>query len=401
MIGALADGRSTFRGFLESEDCLATKNAFEAMGVSIQVQEGKLEVDGVGLLGLKKPAGAMDLGNSGTSMRILLGILAGQNFEATLTGDESLCSRPMRRVTHPIKQMGAQIKGRDKGNFAPLTIRGGKLRGIDFENKLLSAQVKSAIVFAGLYAETPTVVREPIPSRDHTEIFLKAAQAPVRVENNIIRVSRASQLTPIHCDIPGDPSAAAFFVVGAAIQKNSRLTIENVCLNPTRCGWIDVLKRMGAQIDIQVQSDYPEKVGVLQVQGSALKGTRLLPEEIPSLIDEIPILMVAMALADGESMISGAEELRVKETDRIHSMVSNLSNLGADLEELPDGCMIRGVSDLNGGEVTGFGDHRTVMSMAIASLRTKGTVQISDVDCVKTSFPSFFESFSRLRKPEA
>ncbi|MBI3316594.1 MAG: 3-phosphoshikimate 1-carboxyvinyltransferase [Candidatus Omnitrophica bacterium] len=401
MFGALSDGESSYTHFLEAEDCLSTLEAFRAMGVSIDHKKGsgKITIHGVGLRGLKAPEREIYLGNSGTSMRVLMGILAGQKFEVTLTGDPSLTSRPMRRVTDPLKKMGAQIKGKDNGNFAPITIRGGKLKGIDFDNHLASAQVKSALLFAGLYAEGQTKIRETISSRDHTERFLQSAGASFKRAGQWLVVEKTEHLKPFHAEIPGDISAAAFFITAAAMTRGSSLTVEKVCLNPTRTGLIRVLERMGASIQTTVTQTDPEPLGIIQVQGRKLKGTRISKDEIPSLIDELPILMTAMAVAEGESLISGAEELRVKETDRIHSMAVNLNRLGAQLEELPDGCIIRGGAKLYGGKVTSFGDHRTAMSMAIAALTLEaGEVVIEDTDCVATSFPSFFDELNRLRK---
>lgn len=400
MFGALSEGESSYSHFLEAEDCLNTLEAFQAMGVSASLEKGKgkILIRGAGLRGLKAPIKDLYLGNSGTTMRLLLGILAGQKFEATLTGDPSLSSRPMKRVTEPLKKMGAQIKGRDNANFSPLTIHGGKLKGIDFDNKLSSAQVKSAILLAGLYAEGETRVMEKIPSRDHTERFLEASGAHFRKDGEWLTVTRTEKLRPFEAEIPGDISAAAFFITGAAMTPGSSVTIEKVCLNATRTGILDVLKRMGADIKIQMTQKLPEPLGIIEVKGGPLKGTRIAKEEIPSLIDELPILMTAMAAAEGESLISGAEELRVKETDRIHSMVTNLKAVGAKIEELPDGCLIKGVGRFKGASVQSFGDHRTAMSLAIASLVMDGAVTINGTECVATSFPTFFSEFERLQK---
>ncbi|MBN1689152.1 MAG: 3-phosphoshikimate 1-carboxyvinyltransferase [Candidatus Omnitrophica bacterium] len=399
MFGALAKGTSRFSHFLEADDCLRTMKAFRDMGVSIEhgPGSGNVVVHGVGLQGLKKPVQELDFGNSGTSMRLMLGILAGQNFEATLIGDDSLSSRPMKRVTQPLKQMGAQIKGRDKGNFAPLSIRGGKLNGIRFENKLSSAQVKSAILLAGLFAEGETSVEELIASRDHTERFLESCGAIFQKSGTETKVQRTQELQSFQMEIPGDISSAAFFITGAAMIPGSELVVEKICLNPTRTGVLEVLKRMGAEIRIEQTQDKPEPLGRLEVKGKKLVGTRIVKQEIPSLIDELPILMTAMALAQGESLISGAEELRVKETDRIHSMVKNLTAVGGHIQELPDGCLIRGVEKFQGRKVQSLGDHRTAMSMAIATLAMEGALEIEDVDCVRTSFPDFFAEFDRLR----
>ncbi len=400
MFGALSQGTSSYSHFLEAEDCLHTMQAFQALGVPIQLEKGKgkITIEGVGLSGLKAPSKEIYLGNSGTSIRLLMGIMSGQRFEVTFTGDPSLSLRPMSRVTKPLKQMGAQIKGKDNGNFAPLTIHGGKLKGIDYENKLASAQVKSAILFAGMYAEGPTRIHEYLPSRDHTERFLYAAGAKFQRQDSWLTIQKTDSLKPFSADIPGDISAAAFFMVGAAIIPGSHVTFENVCLNPTRTGIIEVLKRMGAKVKITLTQELPEPLGIIEVEGARLKGTRIVREEIPSLIDELPALMIAMALAEGESMISGAEELRVKETDRIHSMVTNLKAVGAQAEELPDGCLIKGVKSLQGGQVQSFGDHRTAMSFAIANLAMKNELKIEDTECVATSFPSFFDELARLKK---
>lgn len=400
LFGALAEGESAYENFLEAEDCLHTLDAMRRMGVEIHHEKGtgKVRISGRGLHKLSAPGPELYLGNSGTSMRLLLGILAGQRFEAVLSGDPSLSVRPMRRVTDPLKQMGAQIKGKENGNFAPLTIRGGKLRGIDFDNKLSSAQVKSALLFAGMYAEGRTIVREAIPSRDHTERFLEAAGARFqRIGNNLI-VEKTEMLLPLRARVAGDISSAAFFIVGAAMTPGSDVTVQNVGLNPTRTGLLEVLKRMGAKIETQVSQTVPEPMGTIHVCGGKLKGTGITHEEIPSLIDELPVLMVAMALAEGESLVSGAAELRVKETDRIQSMVRNLKAIGASIEELADGSLIRGVEEFHGATVESFGDHRTAMSMGVASLAAKGTITVNDTACIATSYPAFTDHFQQLLK---
>ena len=398
LFGALAAGESSYQNFLEAEDCLRTLGALQAMGVPIDHQMGKgnVRITGRGLGGLQAPSKELYLGNSGTSMRLFLGVLAGQKFEAILTGDPSLSGRPMRRVTDPLKQMGAQIKGRDNANFSPLTVRGGKLKGIEFDNKLSSAQVKSALLFAGMYAEGKTVIREKIRSRDHTERFLSASGAKFKKEGESLTVEKSDALKPFHAKIPGDISSAAFFIVGAAMIPGSELLVKDVGLNPTRTGLLDVLKRMGAMIETRVTQEVPEPMGEILVRGSQLSGTGVTHQEIPSLIDELPILMVAMSLAKGESLISGAAELRVKETDRIRSMVQNLKAVGASIEELPDGCLIKGVAGFRGGTVESFGDHRTAMSLAVASLVSDGPILIEDTGCIATSYPAFTDHFKRL-----
>ncbi|OQA40113.1 MAG: 3-phosphoshikimate 1-carboxyvinyltransferase 1 [Candidatus Omnitrophica bacterium ADurb.Bin314] len=401
LFGSLSDGESRYENFLEGEDCLRTLEALRMMGISIDHVPGSgvITVRGNGVRGLKAPAGEIYLGNSGTSIRLLLGILAGQEFETTLSGDPSLSLRPMRRVTDPLKRMGAQIKGKDNANFAPLTIRGGNLRGIDFDNRLSSAQVKSALLFAGMYADGPTVIRETIASRDHTERFLKAAGANFTREGGLLTIGRTDNLRPFRAKIPGDISSAAFFLAGAAMVPGSEILVRDVGLNPTRTGILDVLKRMGAGIEVRVTQEVPEPLGEIRVRGARLRGTGVGRSEIPSLVDELPVLMVAMSLAEGESLVSGAEELRVKETDRIRSMVRNLKAVGASIEELPDGCFIRGVEALRGGAIDSFADHRTAMSLAIASLASNAPIVVNGTDCIATSYPDFERHFYSVFKP--
>lgn len=400
MFGALAMGKSRFQNFLEADDCFRTVKAFQAMGVPIAFdsRSGTVEIEGQGLQGLKAPSQELDLGNSGTTMRLLLGILAGQRFEAVLTGDDSLRCRPMKRVTKPLKQMGAQIKGREEANYAPLTIHGGRLKGIDLENTLASAQVKSAILLAGLYAEGKTRVFEKVPSRDHTERFLEATGAPFQKEGEWLCVQKADRLLPLQAELAGDFSSAAFFITAAAMLEESRLHVRNVGLNPRRTGLLRILQKMGASIEWEAKEEKLEPSGEIWVRGRRLKGTRVAPDEIPSVIDELPVLMVACALAEGESLISGASELRVKETDRIHSMAVGLNKLGGKVKELPDGCVIEGVKTFQGGEIHSFGDHRTAMAFAIASLASRGEVVLRDSDCVVTSYPLFFKDLAALKK---
>lgn len=398
LFAALAEGKSGFCNFLEAGDCLNTLYVLSSLGTEISYQEGSgnVQVVGKGLMGFRAPAKELDFGNSGTSMRLTMGILAGQNFESTLIGDESLSLRPMKRVTTPLKQMGAQIKGKDNGNYAPIIIRGGKLRGIDFHNKLNSAQVKSTLLLAGLYAEGKTRITETLTGRDHTERFLEMMEANFRKTENTLEIKKTKKLKPFEMRIPGDISSAAFFIVGASMTEGSELMIKDVGLNPTRTGIINVLKRMGASLEVSVSTEKPELIGNIFVKGSKLRGTRITREEIPSLIDELPILMVAMAVAEGESLISGAEELRHKETDRINSMITNLKIVGANIEELPDGCLIKGISKLKEGNVLSYGDHRTAMSFAIASLVSNGEISVEDTACIATSYPEFPEHLEGL-----
>ena len=405
MLGALADGTSEFSHFLESEDCFRTIDAFRVMGATYkfktsETQTGsrttKLIVTGVGLNGLRAPESALYLGNSGTTMRLMLGILAGQSFETRLTGDPSLSARPMKRVTEPLRKMGAEISGKDDANFAPLAIRGGELSGIQWTNQFASAQVKSALLLAGLYAQGSTRVTEPLPTRDHTERLLRLLGVPVEASKSGVAVRRVSTLHPIHMRIPGDFSSAAFFIAAALIVPHSDLRVLDVGLNPSRMGFYHVLKQMGADIKIERQDHGEEPIGDLRVKTSSLKGIDLDPRMVPLLIDELPILMVLCALAQGTTRIRGARELRVKETDRLRSMTEGLKTIGARIEECDDGCTIEGVREFASGSVSSYQDHRTAMSFLIAGLRAKGNVVVRDADCVKISYPDFEGDLKRI-----
>jgi 3-phosphoshikimate 1-carboxyvinyltransferase len=396
MLGALAEGKSHFTNFLDSEDCSRTLQAFQAMGISFERAKSELTVHGKGLHGLIQPKSELDLGNSGTTMRLLLGTLAGQPFESRLTGDASLCKRPMKRVTEPLKQMGAFINGRDHANFAPLTVRGGRLSGIGWRSDIASAQVKSAILLAGLYAEGETWVEEQIASRDHTERLLSAFGASFQQSGFRSTIQKTDRLKAVQFRVPGDISSAAFLIVAALIVPNSNLVVKDVGLNPTRIGLIEVLKSMGAKISFEVTEDKNEPIGTVRVQSSRLNGTVIDKNLIPSLIDELPILMIAFALAEGTSVIRGAEELRVKETDRIHSMARGLKTIGAKVAEQPDGCVIEGIKEFEGGRVSSFGDHRTAMSFLIAGLRSKKGISVQDTACILTSYPEFEADLKRF-----
>ena len=394
MLGALGEGTSEYIHFSEAEDCQKTIEAFSKLGVQYDLQKAvgagpQLKVKGVGLRGLAKPSGELDLGNSGTTMRLILGILAGQPFEARPVGDASLSQRPMRRVTVPLRQMGAAISGRDDANFAPLEIRGGKLSAIEWENKAASAQVKSAILLAGLYADGVTSVCEPLVTRDHTERLLRLFGASIECSEHKVAVQKPECLRAICFDVPGDFSSAAFLIAAALLVKGSNLLVSNVGLNPTRLGFYNVLKSMGAAIEIDRVKDQAEPVGDLRVRGSRLKGITIDRKMTPFLIDELPVLMVLCALAEGISTIFGAQELRIKETDRIRSMASGLRAVGARILEREDGCVIEGVPELLGGRVSSFGDHRTAMSFAVAGLRSRKGVTILDSECIGISYPGF------------
>lgn len=391
MLGALADGATTISGFLEGEDCLATLRAFRAMGVRIEGPEsGQVTVHGVGLHGLHPPTEVLDMGNSGTSMRLMAGILAGQTFDTTLMGDASLMRRPMGRVTTPLAQMGAQIDSAVQGT-APLRIRGGqRLIGIDYPLPVASAQVKSCLLLAGLYAQSVTRITEPAPTRDHTERMLEAFGYPLQRDNErTVALAGGGLLLGAEIDVPADLSSAAFFLVGASIAPGSDLVLEHVGLNPTRSGVIDILRLMGADIEVlEPRLAGTEPVADLRVRYAPLRGLRIPAAFAPLAIDELPALFVAAACAEGETVFAGAEELRVKESDRIQAMADGLTALGITAQPLPDGIIIQG-GDLAGGLIDSHGDHRIAMSFSVAALRAAGPIRVCDCANVNTSFPDF------------
>ena len=390
MLGSLARGTTKVSGFLEGEDSLATLTAFRQMGVDISGPDnGHLIIRGVGMAGLREPPGPLDLGNSGTSMRLLAGLLAGQHFPVTLSGDDSLNSRPMRRVTEPLAQMGAHIETSATGT-APLCIRpGGMLSGINYAMPIASAQVKSSLLLAGLYAQGETCVREPAPTRDHTERMLRGFGYPVRGVGNRICLEGGGELLSTDLDIPADISSAAFFLVGASIAEGSDLLLEHVGINPTRDGVINILRMMGADIQLLNQRDMGgEPVADLQVRSARLRGVKIPVDQVPLAIDEFPVLFVAAACAEGETVVTGAEELRVKESDRIQVMADGLDRLGVTARPTPDGMVIRG-GRIGGGRVDSHGDHRIAMAFSIAALRASAPIQVDDCDNVNTSFPGF------------
>ncbi len=398
MLGALAEGETSISGFLEGEDALATLAAFRRMGVAIEGPDnGRVLVRGVGLHGLREPDGPLDMGNSGTSMRLLCGLLAGQRFPVTLIGDASLSRRPMRRVTDPLARMGAVIETTSSGT-APLHIRPTpQLKGIHYAMPVASAQVKSSLLLAGLYAEGETCVAEPAPARDHTEHMLKAFGYPVRTARGRTCLTGGGRLTGMALDIPGDISSAAFFLVGASIAEGSDLTLTNVGMNPTRTGIVNILRAMGA--DIQVgnwREAGGEPVADLRVRSAPLRGIHIPEDQVPLAIDEFPALFIAAACAEGETVLTGADELRVKESDRIQVMADGLALLGIEVEPKPDGIRVRGAgtgamlgAKRAASEVDSHGDHRIAMSFAVAALRSLGPIAIRDCANVNTSFPGF------------
>ena len=397
MFGALAKGTTHITGFLMGEDCLSTIDCFRKMGVKIDVSDKEVVVHGVGMHGLKCPDEQLYTGNSGTTTRLLCGILAGQNFDVTMTGDASIQKRPMKRVITPLSKMGAKIDGVD-GNYCPLTLHGAnnKLTGITYELPVASAQIKSAVLLAGLYADGKTTVIEPACSRDHTERMLRALGADVKSEGRTIILTPPEDLTAKDVAVPADISSAAFFLVAGAIIPNSEITIKNVGVNPTRTGILDVLKAMGADITESNFRDEVEPTCDLTVKSSKLKGTIIGGEVIPRLIDELPVLAVAAAFAEGQTVIKDAQELKVKESNRIAAMVCELSKAGADVKETDDGMIINGGNKLSGASFETYNDHRIAMSMAVCALGCESESEILNPDVVAISYPDFFDTLKKL-----
>jgi len=390
MLGAIADGVTEVSGFLEGADSLATLRALHALGVSITGPDaGRVRIQGVGLRGLRAPSSELDLGNSGTSMRLLAGLLAGQSFATTLVGDPSLSRRPMRRVTEPLRRMGARIETTDRGT-APLRITPvAGLAPIDYRMPVASAQVKSGLLLAGLYAGGETCVTEPAPSRDHTERMLAAFGYPVRRAGPRVRVTGGGRLSACRLEIPGDISSAAFFLVGASIAPGSDLTLEQVGVNLTRIGVLNILRTMGADIALTNPRDLDgEPVADVRVRSAPLQGIVIPRDQVPLAIDEFPALFIAAACARGKTLLTGAEELRVKESDRIRVMADGLAALGVVVTPRADGIEITG-GDYGGGQVDSGGDHRVAMAFAIAALRARAPLKVRRCANVKTSFPGF------------
>jgi len=399
ILGSLARGKTRASGFLASRDTLATANAFRSMGVGVEVGTGRVEIAGNGLFGLEAPRKTIDAENSGTTARLLTGVLSAQSFRSTITGDDSLRRRPMSRVTVPLRSMGARISG--EGEVLPLHITGSGLRGMDYRSPVASAQVKSAILLAGLYAAGRTSVTEPERTRDHTERMLRYFGVPVEISGTRVSVGPGVEFSGTELEIPSDISSAAFFIVAALVNPGSEIMVKNVGLNPLRTGVLDILGEMGADISVENRRECcGEPVGDLVARHGALRSVRIEGESVSRAIDELPVISVAACFAEGETVISGAGELRVKETDRISAMAGELSKLGAEIRETPDGMIINGTGELRGARCESRGDHRVAMSLAVAATRARGETVIGDAGCVSISFPEFFPLFETLVDPK-
>lgn len=398
IFGSLAQGKTTITRFLDGEDCLMTIKAFQSMGVQIEQKDNKVVIESDGITGLKEPLMPIDLGNSGTTARLLLGVLAGLPFHTTLFGDESLTARPMDRIRDPLLRMGAQIDGRNNGSNLPIAVRGQSLAGITFHPPVKSAQVKSGVLLAGLLANGETSVIETTKTRDHTENMLVAFDGDITVEGNKVTVQGKQSLSGTEIEVPGDISSAAFFIVGALLVPGSELTIKNVGLNPTRTGILDVLKEMKADLSIiETKRVGGESIGDIKIKYSKLIGVDVAGDVIPRMIDELPILALLATQAKGKTVIRDAEELRYKETDRIASVVNILKTLGGKVEATKDGMIIEGETPLIGEQVDSNGDHRLGMMIAIASLICQEAVTLTNPDVINISYPTFFEDLASLQ----
>lgn len=399
MIGGIAEGRTKVTGFLTAEDTINSARAMISLGAEIEgIGTETLIIKGKGLRRLSEPENILDLGNSGTGIRLLMGLLAGQDFFSVLTGDASLRKRPMARVAEPLRQMGANITGREGGKKAPIAITGSKLKGIDYKSPIASAQVKSSLLLAGLYADGETSITEPMKSRDHTERMLRAFGAEIKEKDLTVSIKGGQRLNAAELNVPADISSAAFFLVAASIVEGSDVVINNVGINPTRTGILDVLKSMGADIELFNKRDFGfEPVADIRVRYSALKGTTVSGGLVPRTIDEFPILCIAAALSDGETIIRDAKELRIKESDRIAAMAEGLRRMGVEIEEFEDGLRIVGRERLNGARCRSFGDHRIAMAFIIAGLKADGETVVEDTEWISTSFPDFMEKLNLLK----
>ena len=395
ILGAVAEGRSEISNLLISADVEATIRCLEQLGIRFDKSDHKVIVYGKGLQGLLASPDKLDCGNSGTTIRLLMGLLAGQMFQSVLIGDESISKRPMKRVAEPLIQMGAAIYLTHE-NYAPLKILGHKLHGIDYELPVASAQVKSAILLAGLNAEGETALRGRINSRDHTERLLAHLGAKIRLEKDSIALAGQGQLCANKIDVPGDISAASFWMAAATITPGASVEFDYVGLNQTRMGFLNLLRKMGADVEWNITSENPEPCGRLRVSSASIKGVEVTSDEVPYLIDEIPLVAVLGVCAHGVTKVTGAGELRFKESNRIDAITRNLKAMGAEIEVFDDGFEIAGPQDLRGGQVDSMGDHRIAMAFSVLGLRAKGETEISNAECVETSYPDFYEVLGKL-----
>ena len=399
MLGSIASGITEVHGFLNGADCISSMNCFRQMGVDIDYDGSIVTIHGNGLRGLKAPADTLDVGNSGTTTRLMSGILAAQNFSSRVIGDDSICRRPMKRIITPLAMMGADITSERGNDCAPLIINGRKLKGIHYDSPVASAQVKSCVLLAGLYADGETSVTEPYVSRNHTELMLNAFGGSCTTLGTTATVTSDPVLTGQKIVVPGDISSAAYFLVAGLIAENSEITIKNVGINPTRDGIIDVIKMMGGDITFaNVNADSGEPTADITVKTSSLKGCVIEGDIIPKLIDEIPVIAILACFAEGETVIKDAAELKVKESNRIDVMVNNLSAMGADITGTDDGMIIRGGKPLHSAVIHSKKDHRIAMSFAIAAMCAEGETEILDADCVNISYPDFYRDLENLQK---
>lgn len=399
MLGALSHGVTTIDHFLTGQDCRTTAAAFRQLGVPVDVHGDHATVHGVGFEGLQAPSQTLNMGNSGTTTRLMMGILAGQNFDTRLSGDSSLNKRPMKRVSEPLAQFGGEVVTSDGGTL-PATVKGHQLHAADVQLAVASAQVKSALIFAALQADGVSTIREKLPTRDHTELMLRQFGADISTSTDrlTITVHPHPHLEGQHILVPGDISSAAFWMVAAAITADSKVTLDKVNLNPTRTGIIKVMKRMGAQLDIDQLANDGEPLGDITVSSSHLRPATVTADDVPAMVDELPLVALLAAKADGTSKITGAQELRVKETDRIHTVATTLQQLGVQIEELPDGWLITGRPDwqIQNPTFTSYGDHRLGMLVAIAALTSSRPLTLDDADAISVSYPGFFADLKKL-----
>ena len=398
ILGSIAQGETRIYNFLNSLDCLQTFECMQSLGAEIELGEDNfIKIKGKGLYGLQEPKDMLEVGNSGTTIRLLAGLLSGQNFYSVLNGDNSIRKRPMKRVVQPLRLMGADIWGREDGQLAPLSIKGSLLNPLQYTLPVASAQVKSALLLAGLYAAGETIIKEPLPTRDHTERMLSIMQADIMISHQEIIIIGGKFLKGTDLFIPGDISSAAYFIAAASILKDSKIVISQVGVNPTRTGIIKILKRMGAKINIlnyQIKSNEPQ--ADLEIEYSELKGISIMPEEVPFLIDELPLIALVATQAQGKTIVSGAKELRVKETDRLKAIVSELKKMGANIKEKEDGFIVVGPSKLQGAACESYHDHRIAMSLAVAALLAEGKTVIKNSECIDISFPGFENTLQKL-----